>query len=259
MNRSAVLFAASHDEPHPEIGVETEKAEVKLKTEEAEEAWKQALESFKEQALKIRSVSLEAYEQYSKKSAVVLKDAAERLRVQADRARLELGEVAKEISEEGKEYFSTAAQNSPEPVKEVVHTFASSADELNDVARVREFYIGIPYGLVLSLGGFVSFMVTGSITAIRFGVILGGTLLFLSVSSLRSYRRGEALPLAQKGQAAIATILFLRELSLISKGSSIVGFLTTLISGVVAAFYIYRIVQDRKQKNRPSLETGSEN
>lgn len=56
-------------------------------------------------------------------------------------------------------------------------------------------------GLLLSLGGFLSFMVTGSISAIRFGVILGGTLLALSVSSLRSQNRGEISPLALKGQA----------------------------------------------------------
>lgn len=56
-------------------------------------------------------------------------------------------------------------------------------------------------GLLLSLGGFLSFMVTGSISAIRFGVIIGGALLFLSVSSLRSYKQGESSPLTLKGQA----------------------------------------------------------
>lgn len=56
-------------------------------------------------------------------------------------------------------------------------------------------------GLFLSLGGFLSFMVTGSIAAIRFGVILGGVLLALSISSLRSYKRGQPpSPLALKGQ-----------------------------------------------------------
>lgn len=56
-------------------------------------------------------------------------------------------------------------------------------------------------GIFLSLGGFLSFMVTGSTSAIRFGVILGGALLFLSVSSLRSYKQGESSPLTLKGQA----------------------------------------------------------
>ena len=44
-------------------------------------------------------------------------------------------------------------------------------------------------------------MVTGDTAPIRFGVILGGALLALSVSSLRSYKRGEQSALAVKGQA----------------------------------------------------------
>ena len=55
-------------------------------------------------------------------------------------------------------------------------------------------------GVILSVGGFLSFMLTGSIPAIRFGVILGGALLALSISSLRAYKKGESLPLALKGQ-----------------------------------------------------------
>ena len=56
-------------------------------------------------------------------------------------------------------------------------------------------------GVLLSFGGFLSFMLTGSVSAIRFGVVLGGTLLALSVSSLRSWKRGESSSLALKGQA----------------------------------------------------------
>ncbi|MCH89907.1 hypothetical protein A2U01_0010811, partial [Trifolium medium] len=56
------------------------------------------------------------------------------------------------------------------------------------------------HGLVLSLGGFLSFMITGSIAAIRFGVILGGVLLALSISSLKSYKKGQPSSLALKGQ-----------------------------------------------------------
>lgn len=44
-------------------------------------------------------------------------------------------------------------------------------------------------------------MLTGSIGAIRFGVILGGTLLSLSILSLKSYGKGETFPLGLKGQA----------------------------------------------------------
>lgn len=55
-------------------------------------------------------------------------------------------------------------------------------------------------GVALSVGGLLSFMLTGSIPAVRFGVILGGALLALSISSLRAWKRGESLALALKGQ-----------------------------------------------------------
>lgn len=65
---------------------------------------------------------------------------------------------------------------------------------------IRCFWLRVA-GFVLSVGGFLLFMLNGSISAIRFGVILGGTLLALSVSSLRSWKKGESVPLALEGQA----------------------------------------------------------
>lgn len=62
-------------------------------------------------------------------------------------------------------------------------------------------------GAILSVGGFLSFMVTGSIPAIRFGVILGGALLAFSISSLRSWRKGESSSLALKGQSGMFLIV----------------------------------------------------
>lgn len=55
-------------------------------------------------------------------------------------------------------------------------------------------------GLLLLVGGFVSFMVSGSIAAIRFGVILGGALFALSLGSLKSQRKGESSANFFKGQ-----------------------------------------------------------
>ncbi|BFG36599.1 hypothetical protein CerSpe_228730 [Prunus speciosa] len=256
--RPIVAAAASQEESHPEIEAEKEKDNAKLKSEESEEAWKQTLAAFKEQALKTQSISQEAYELYSKKALVILKETSEQLKIQADKARIDLSEIAKEISEEGKEYISTAAKNSPEPVKEIVETFNSSADDLNDVSKVRDFHVGIPYGIFLSLGGFLSFMVTGSISAIRFGVILGGALLFLSVSSLRSYKQGESSPLTLKGQAAIASIIFLREVRFLAQRSSFPNLTTTLVSGAVVAFYVYKIVQNRKHQKGSNFEKETE-
>lgn len=127
--------------------MENEKNNAKSESEESEEAWKQTLASFKEQALKMQSISQEAYEQYSKKALVIMHETSELLKIQADKARDDLSEIAKEISEEGKEYISKAAENSPEPVKEIVETYNSSAHDLSDVSKVRDFHVGIPYGM----------------------------------------------------------------------------------------------------------------
>ncbi|KAI4353555.1 hypothetical protein L6164_002494 [Bauhinia variegata] len=254
-----VAFTAPHEESHREIEVEKENDEPHIGSEESQEAWKQALDTFREQASKIQSVSQEAYEIYSKKAIIILKDTSEQLKIQADKARHDLSVAAKEISEEGKEYLIIASDNSPEDVKEIVQTFTSPTDDISEISEVRDFYVGIPYGLILSLGGFLSFMVSGSIAAIRFGVILGGVLLALSIASLKSYKRDKPSPLALKGQLAIASILFLRELSLVSKGSSLVTYFTALISGAVMAFYIYRLVLERKDQKGTNLEGGAEN
>ncbi|GLU14868.1 hypothetical protein SLE2022_314110 [Rubroshorea leprosula] len=125
-DRSIVAFSASHEESkHSEIEVEKEKEDLDFHAEESKEAWKQTLASFKEQALKMRSMSQEAYEMYSKRAVIILKETSEQLKIQAEKARNDLTEPAREISEEGKEYISTAAENSPEPVKEIVETFSS--------------------------------------------------------------------------------------------------------------------------------------
>ncbi|OWM67051.1 protein FATTY ACID EXPORT 3, chloroplastic [Punica granatum] len=256
---SVVSFAASHEESkHSDVEVEKEEDDLKREAAESEEAWKQTLDAFKEQALKMQSISQEAYEVYSEKAMVILKETSEQLKIQAEKARYDLSTVAKEISEEGKEYLSAAAENSPEPVKEIVETFSSPTDDLNDVSQVRDFYLGIPYGLLLSLGGFLSFVVTGSIPAIRFGVILGGTLLALSISSLRSYRKGKSSPIALKGQAGIAGVIFLREVRLLSKSPSLCNFVTAVVSGAMVAFYLYRIKQNGQQKKSTYEDQGME-
>ncbi|KAL0450902.1 UNVERIFIED_CONTAM: protein FATTY ACID EXPORT 3, chloroplastic [Sesamum latifolium] len=212
-----------------DIDLEKEKEDLKVGAQESQKAWQQTLAAFKEQALKTQAISKEAYELYSEKAIVVLKETSEKLKIQAEKARQDLSVIAKEIVEESKEYLATAAETSPEPVKDIVETFASSPGDLNDVSKVRDFYVGIPYGALLSVGGFSSFMLTGSIPAIRFGIILGGTLLALSISSLRSWKKGEPSPLVLKGQTAIVTILFLRELRLLSIRPFIANFITTFI------------------------------
>ncbi|XP_075502391.1 protein FATTY ACID EXPORT 3, chloroplastic-like [Primulina tabacum] len=252
-NRSLLVSAVSHEDSKPsDIGIEDEG--LKVGAEESHVAWQQMLKSFKEQSLKLQSVSKEAYKFYSEKAMILLHETSGKLKIQAEKASQDLSVIAKEITEESKEYFATAADNYPEPVKDIVDTFTSSHDELDDVSKVRDFYVGIPYGAVLSFGGFLSFMLTGSIPAIRFGIILGGTLLALSISSLKSWKKGDSAPLVLKGQAAIATVLFLRQLLLLSMRPYIFKFFTTIVSGGVAAFYLYRIIRDRGQPREPNSE-----
>ncbi|CAL0328370.1 unnamed protein product [Lupinus luteus] len=249
-----VALAASHDDSEDrKIDVDKEDIEANIGTEESQEAWQQALDTFREQALKFQAISQEAYELYSKKAIVILNDTAEQLKIQADKAGQDLSLTAKELTEEGKEYLNTASENSPE-VKEIVETFTSPTDDLSRISGVRDFYVGVPYGLILSLGGFLTFMVTGSIVAIRFGLILGGVLLALSISSLKAFKKGQPSPRALKGQAAIASILFLREISSIGRGSS---YFTALISGAIVAFYVYRIVMDCQQQK--GFQSSAEN
>ncbi|MCE3051172.1 hypothetical protein HAX54_049038 [Datura stramonium] len=259
-NRSILPFATSHEESKPsDVELEKDNNDLKEEAEASEEAWKQTLASFKEQAMKVQAVSQEAYEVYSDKAMIILKETSEKLKIQAEKAREDLTIILNEISEESKEYLTTAAENSPEPVKGIVETFVSSADELNDVSKVRDFYVGIPYGTLLSAGGFLYFMLSGSIAALRFGVILGSTLLALSISSLQSWKSGESTSLALKGQAAIATILFFREFRLLLQRPFIFNFITAIISGGVAAFYAYRILKNGEQTKGSNSAAQTDN
>ncbi|KAM7467901.1 hypothetical protein LguiB_015463 [Lonicera macranthoides] len=134
----------------------------KAGAKESEEAWKETLASFKEQALKMQekaredlSVIAQEIREEGKKAIVVLKETSKQLQIETEKIREEINEDCMEI----------------------VEMFSVLTDELSKVSEVRDFHIG----LLLSSGGFLNFMVAGSISAIRFGVILGGSLLALSV------------------------------------------------------------------------------
>lgn len=94
-----------------EIEVEEEKSDIKAGAEECEEAWKETLASFKEQALKMQSISQEAYELYSKEAIVVLKETSKQLKIEAEKAREDLTVIAQEISEEGKKAICCFKRN----------------------------------------------------------------------------------------------------------------------------------------------------
>lgn len=243
-NVSVVPFAAPREHSKPS------ETEIEMDLKQAGKAflkgWKQDLASFKERVLKLQSEFQEVYEECSEKADVILKEAVAELEIQIDQARQDLSILTEELHEEARQCLILAAEISPKPVKDVVETSAS-ADNLDDILKIYDFYIGIPYGAILSVGGFLDFMITGSISAIRFGVILGGILLALSMSSLRSWRRGEATNMTLKGQTAISVILFLKE-CLLFQGLTFAGLVKTVVSGAVAAFFMYRIIHNNPQK-----------
>ncbi|CAA6656960.1 unnamed protein product [Spirodela intermedia] len=251
-----VTFAVPQDSANDEIGGENGADELGKKAKESLEAWKELLESFKEEATKMRSVSQEAYDIYSQKALVILKEASENMKIQSDQARDDLSKLADVISQEGKQYLSTAARNSPESVKDIVETFASSPDELKDVSDVRDFYLGIPYGALLAVGGFLHFMLTGSLSGVRFGIILGGALLVFGVLSLRAWRSGQPSTLFLKGQAAIAGIIFIREWNLIFKFENI---FMCFLTGAMLAFFVYRILIDGQNRDQSLKKAAPEN
>ncbi|CAL9207021.1 unnamed protein product [Musa hybrid cultivar] len=254
---SKIPFVASREEPkHSDIELQKEMTDAELKAAVSHEAWQEALEHFKTEAMKAKAVSEEAYQVYTKKAMEILTDTSEKLKVQAEKAQHDLNLIAKEVSEQGKEYLSTATKNSPDSVREIFETYAS-ANELN-MSSIRDFYLGIPYGSFLSIGGFIYFILTGSIPAIRFGVVLGSIIFALSVSSMRSWKNGKTTPLLLIGQTAISAIIFFRQCLLCSQRGSLPNLLMLLISGSMAGFYIYRMVTDG-HKARPSVEQRSEN
>lgn len=61
-------------------------------------------------------------------------------------------------------------------------------------------------GSYLAIGGLLSFMLTGSIAAVRFGIILGGALVALAICSKRSYNSGRGSLLLFQGQTGNYTV-----------------------------------------------------
>ncbi|OAY81684.1 Protein FATTY ACID EXPORT 3, chloroplastic [Ananas comosus] len=204
------------------------KDKTQIKSEVSQEEWAQTLEQFKAEALKMKAKSAEAYEIYSKKAVEMLLETSEKLKIQTDKAQKDLGVILKEVGEEGQQYLSMAAEKSPDSVKDILETFKSLGD-LKSMSQVRDYHVGVPFGSFLAVGGFLNFMLTGSIPAIRFGVVLGTALLALSIASLRSWRSGRASPLLLKGQAAIAIIIFLRQLVIFFQDWSFSTFFMFLI------------------------------
>ncbi|XP_051227087.1 protein FATTY ACID EXPORT 3, chloroplastic [Lolium perenne] len=236
---------------------DAEKENIEIEPEEAQEVWREMLKQFKGEAIRMQALTTEAYAVYSKRAREVLLEASEKLKIQADKAQKDLSVIAAEVGEEGQEYLKLAAQNSPDSVKDVTETI-NALGKLNGPSEYADYHVGIPFGTYLTVGGFLNFMLTGSVSALRFGFVLGFALLALGISSLRTQRAGGRQPrLLLKGQAAIASVIFFRELSIFFQHGWFPNIFVVLLSGLVAAFYIHRIVTGGHKG--PSTKSGSEN
>jgi len=260
MAKNRVVVAASSQEGSASSDVEVEKVrnELEQQTEESEEAWKEALDSVKEQASRMQEISKEAYAVYAEKAKIVLKDTTEQLKLQSEKMRVVLASTAEEISVTGKENFSIWIESAPETVKDVAETaLGVHPEDLKNLSKIHDFCLGIPYGALLFLGGFLSFLISGSIPAVRFGVILGGIHLAVSISSLKAWKKGESSIPYVKGQAVIALIILVRELRVLcQKPSLFPGFFMAVVSAAILLFYSYTILSERNQLKNVEPESS---
>ncbi|XP_066312799.1 protein FATTY ACID EXPORT 3, chloroplastic-like [Miscanthus floridulus] len=239
--RRVVAALAGEQTEGSEVSDDKDKSNEEIKPEEAQEAWKVMLEQFKAEALRMQALSMQAYDVYSKRTREVLLEASAKLKIQADKAQKDLSVIAAEVSQEGQEYLTMAARNSPDSIKDITTTFRALG-KLNWPSEYEDYHVGIPFGTFLTVGGFLNFMLTGSTSALRFGIVLGLALLALGISSLRSQREGGRWPrLLVKGQAAIASVIFFREFSVLLQNGWFPKIFMVLLSGVVAGLYFYRI------------------
>jgi hypothetical protein len=121
------------------------KKESDIKMENSQ-TWKESLEYFKSEAIKLKAMSEESYEIYSKKATEVLLALSAKLKIEAGKAQKDLSKVAKEISEEGQEYLARVSENPPESTKDLVGVFKESS-EVKNIDDVRDYHVGVVYGM----------------------------------------------------------------------------------------------------------------
>jgi len=258
--KNRVVVAASSQEGSASSDVEVEKVinELEKQADESEEEWKQTLDAVKEKASRMQGISKEAYDVYAEKAKIVLKDTTEQLKLQSEKMRVVLASTAEEIGVKGKENLSIWIENAPETVKDVAETaFGVHPEDLKNLSKIHDFCLGIPYGALLFFGGFLSFLITGSIPAVRFGVILGGIHLAVSIASLKAWKKGDSSVPFVKGQAAIALIILARELRVLYQRPSLIpGFFMAVVSATVLLFYSYIILSERNQLKNVEPESS---
>ncbi|KAK8505442.1 hypothetical protein V6N13_045879 [Hibiscus sabdariffa] len=121
----------------------------------------------------------------------------------------------------------------------------SNLVEKNDIiqpkraAKIHDFCFGIPYGGLVLSGGLVGFILSRNPTTLLFG----GAVLALSTFSLKFWREGKSSFPFILGQAAIAAVLFWKNLKTYSSTKKLFpNALYAAISAAMLLFYSYVVI-----------------
>ncbi|KAL2634975.1 hypothetical protein R1flu_006454 [Riccia fluitans] len=265
IKRPSRVAVQSQDSAGNEVKVEEAAKEVQEQAEKSKAAYSEAVDAVKDEALRVEESGKSAFDPAAAEKAIeVLRDTTEKLKEEAEKARAILTATALETAELGKTNLNLLAEAAPEgPIKEVAETAVNAhlSETPKTGAKIHDFCLGIPYGGMLVAGGFTWFILTGSTAAIRFGVILGGALLFLSISSLKIWKQGKSSMPYIQGQAALAAIIFIRDSrKFLGGGSFFPTAISALASGAMLAFYAYVYLAGgnppKKEKSADSAATA---
>ncbi|KAK4799712.1 hypothetical protein SAY86_025077 [Trapa natans] len=95
-------------------------------------------------------------------------------------------------------------------------------------AKIHDFCLGIPFGGLVLTGGFLGFILSGNAKALGTGVLYGGSLLALSILSLKIWRKGKSSLPFILGQAALSATLLWKNFQVYALVSDILNFLRNL-------------------------------
>ncbi len=160
-----------------------------------------------------------------------------------------LAASAQELPARGKEGLSYVAENTPNLVKDIAETALKAHywedGSIKQGSKIHDFCLGIPYKVLLVVGGLLGFITTGSRVSIRFGMLLEGVILAFSVTSLGAWKQGEStLPYIQ-GQTIITRAIFFRFIQRYAETKFVCPTrVIAVTSAAMLAFYAYVYLSD---------------
>ncbi|KAF9590321.1 hypothetical protein IFM89_033739 [Coptis chinensis] len=110
----------------------------------------------------------------------------------------------------------------------------------NRTAKIHDFCLGIPFGGLVLSGGLVGSILSRNLTTLGIGMLFGGGLLALSISSLKVWKDGKSSFPFMLGQAVLSAAFFWKHLQNYSLTKKVFpsGFYV-VISAAMLCFYTY--------------------